>query len=486
MKKPKLLILVLFQNLIDERPYFALTPAPPLPGILLAGMTPPIVEIEVLHEMVRPIDYDTNADFIAISFMDYLAPHAIEAALKFREKGKLVIGGGKFASTFPELVLPYFDSILVGEAQGVWPKIVEDLISGNLKKIYHAEHYPSLKDIPPPRYDLVESKFSVPIVTETSRGCIHSCTYCQLNIKPIPFRTRPVKDVIRDLTSTQKLPLYKKKMAMILDNHFSGDLAHAKKLLKEIAKLNYWAIGFQYSMESLRDDEFIDLLSKANCRMSFLGMESLNEKSLIAVQKKQNKVNEYKEYFDKLHRKGILTFVGLMFGLEEDTNEYYEELPELLDEIGAAVILPSITVPIFGTPLYNQLNDEHRIHDHDLSHYDGDHLVFKHNNLSEDDIYFAYKRVNKLFYSPSKIIRRWIKLINQQSINENIAKFILKIFVITFIYFKLSVFQRHHAKKRVFNKFKKVKKKNIGAGKVQSLISDKLIPGFVNRYNMFR
>jgi hypothetical protein len=75
MKNPKMLIIVLFQNLKDEEPYYARTPAPPLPGILLAAMTPPIVEVEVLHEMVRPVDYDTDADFIAISFMDYLAPH---------------------------------------------------------------------------------------------------------------------------------------------------------------------------------------------------------------------------------------------------------------------------------------------------------------------------------------------------------------------------------------------------------------------------
>jgi radical SAM superfamily enzyme YgiQ (UPF0313 family) len=485
MKKPKLLIIVLFQNLIHEKPYYALTPAPPLPGILLAGMTPSIVEIEVLHEMVRPIDYETNADFIAISFMDYLAPHAFEIALKFRERGKQVIGGGKFVSTFPELVLPYFDSILVGEAQNVWHKMVEDLVSNNLKKIYHAGPLPSVKNIPPPRYDLVESKYTVPIVTETSRGCIHSCTYCQLNIKPIPFRTRPVKDVIRDLTSTQKLPWYKRKMAMILDNHFSGDLEHAKKLLKEIAKLNYWAIGFQYSMESLKNDEFIALLSKANCRMSFLGMESLNEKSLKAVQKKQNKVNEYKEFFDKLHRNGILTFVGLMFALEEDTKEYYEKLPDLLDKIGAAVILPSITVPIFGTPLYNQLNAEHRIYDYDLSHYDGDHLVFKHKNLSEDDICSAYRRVNKLFYSPKKIFMRWIKLMSQQSIQEGIAKFILKLIIITIIYYKLSIFQRHHAKKRVFNKFNKVKNDNTANGKDQSSLY-KFIPGFMNGNNIFR
>ena len=178
------------------------------------------------------------------------------------------------------------------------------------------------------------------------------------------------------------------------------------------------------------------------------------------------KESDNKEFFDKLHRNGILTFVGLMFALEEDTKEYYEKLPDLLDKIGATVILPSITVPIFGTPLYNQLNAEHRIYDYDLSHYDRDHLVFKHKNLSEDDIYSAYRRVNKLFYSPKKIIMRWIKLMSQQSIKENMAKFILKIFVITFVYFKLSIFQRHHAKKRVFNSPKKSKQETLFLAKV--------------------
>ena len=93
MKKPKLLIIVLFQNLGEENPWYAQSPAPPLPGILLAGMTPDIVDVDVLHEMVRPIDYRTDADYVAISFMDYLAPHAYEVAARFKALGKVVVGG---------------------------------------------------------------------------------------------------------------------------------------------------------------------------------------------------------------------------------------------------------------------------------------------------------------------------------------------------------------------------------------------------------
>jgi len=450
--KPKLLIIVLFQNLLDEEPYYAKNPAPPLPGILLAALTPPEVEVEVLHEMVRPIDYKTDADFIAISFMDYLSPHAYQVAAKFRALGKVVIGGGKFASTFPDEIEPHFDSICVGEAHKVWAQMVNDLLAGNLKKRYDADLATNLNDIPTPRYDLVESKFFTPIVTEASRGCPHPCTYCQLNITRAPYRTRPIEDVIKDLTNTKGLSWIKRKTAMILDNNLGGSITNAKNLLKEIAKLKFWAIGAQYSIECLRDDEFVELLAKANCRMSFLGMESLNEESLRDVEKKQNKVEEYKEFFYKLNKKGILTFTGFMFALDEDTPEYYETLPQKLEEIGVNVILPSISIPIYGTPLHKKMVDENRIIDNDITHYEGDHVLFRHKHLTEEQIYYYYEKVIKIFYSWKNILKRWWKFVSMQSFDVSVSEYLLITVLGSVIYFKLSIFQRHHAQERVFEK----------------------------------
>jgi radical SAM superfamily enzyme YgiQ (UPF0313 family) len=448
--KPKLLIIVLFQNLGEQYPYYAQSPSPPLPGILLAGLSPPIVEVEVLHEMVRPIDYNTDAAFIALSFMDYLAPHAYEVAAKFTALGKTVVGGGKFVSTHPDEVQPHFHSILVGEAQNVWPLMVRDMVDGNLKSRYLADAAPALDNIPPPRFDLVESKFAVPIVTEASRGCPHGCTYCALNIDRTPFRARPVSDVIRDLTSSALLPWYKRKMAMILDNNLGGDLAWAKELLCEIAELKFWAIGVQFSIDALRDEEFVDLMAKANVRMAFIGMESLNERSLAGVQKVQNKVSEYKEAFRKLHRRGILTFTGFMFALDADTPEYCATLPERLDESGACVILPSIAIPIYGTPFWQQMMAESRIVDFDLSHYEGDHLVFRHTHLTEAQVHEAYRRVNRVFFSWKNIFRRWLRFMSMQRKRESLPRFGLKLLITTFVYFKLSFFQKHHAQKRIF------------------------------------
>jgi radical SAM superfamily enzyme YgiQ (UPF0313 family) len=450
MSKPKLQIIVLFQNLGENQTYFARSPAPPLSGALVAGLTPPIVEVELLHEMVRPIDYNTDADFIGLSFMDYCAPHAFDVANKFRKLGKIVVAGGRYPSTFPEEVIPHFDSVVVGEAEPVWAQVVEDMVKGKLKKVYVAPTAPSLENIPPPRYDLIESDFAVPIVTEATRGCKYRCSFCQLTINPIPFRLRPIEDVIRDLAATTRLPFHKRKMAMLLDNNLGGDLGYAKELLKEIAKLKLWGLGTQFSFDCLHDDEFVDLLVKARGAMAFIGLESLNEPSLSSVHKNQNKVEEYKELFEKLKKRGILTFTGLMLALDEDTASYYKSLPKKLDEIDPSSILLSISIPIPGTPFYEQVESEGRIFDRNLSHYEGDHLVFKPKRVTPDEVFEAFGRINKYFYSWKSILKRWLRFISTMSAGRNIFKWIFNFLLISFILFKLSIFQRDHAQKKVY------------------------------------
>lgn len=450
MDKPKLQIIVLFQNLGDNQTYFARSPAPPLSGALVASLTPPIVEVELVHEMVRPIDYNTDADFIALSFMDFCAPHAYEVSRKFRKMGKIVVAGGRYPSTFPEEVIPHMDSVVVGEAELIWPQVVEDLVRGKLQKVYQAPFAPSLENIPPPRYDLIEPDFAVPVVTEATRGCKYRCSFCQLTIKPAPYRCRPIEDVIRDLTATEKLPFPKRKMAMLLDNNFGGDMDYAKELLREIAKLKLWGLGTQFSFDCLHDDEFVDLLVEARCGMAFIGLESLNEPSLSAVHKKQNKVEEYKELFMKLKERGILTFTGMMLALDEDTPEYYQGLPEKLDEIDPSSILTSISIPIPGTPFHKEVEREKRIFDRDLSHYEGDHLVFKPKRVTSDEVFKTFRRVNKHFYSWRSILKRWWRFVTTMSPKGNILWRMFRRLVISVVFFKLSVFQRDHAQKKVY------------------------------------
>ncbi|MGH8622286.1 MAG: B12-binding domain-containing radical SAM protein, partial [Burkholderiales bacterium] len=430
--------------------YFARCPAPPLSGLLLAGLTPPIVEVEILHEMVRPIDYDTDADFIALSFMDFCAPHAYRVAARFRRLGKTVIAGGRYPSTFPEAVLPHVDAVVVGEAELVWPRVVEDLVAGRLRRRYDAPFAPSLENIPPPRYDLAEPVFATPVVTEATRGCPFRCTYCQLNIRPAAFRCRPIADVIGDLTATTRLPFHKRKLAMFYDNNFGGDMDYAKELLREVAKLDFWAVGFQFSFNCLKDDEFVELLAGARGAMAFIGLESLNQPSLYAVHKRQNKVQEYRDQFRKLKERGIMTFTGMMLALDGDTPEYYRALPQRLEAVDPSAVLLSISIPIPGTPFHRQVEAEGRILDRDLAHYEGDHLVFQPATVSPADVFDAYERINRIFYSWGGIVRRWWRLVwPYVRRGRGLARF-PRALLLSYVFLKVSVFERDHALQKVF------------------------------------
>jgi radical SAM superfamily enzyme YgiQ (UPF0313 family) len=450
MPKPKLQIIVLYQNLGEEQAYFARSPAPPLSGILLAGLTPDLVEVEVLHEMVRPIDYDTDADFIALSFMDFCAPHAYEVARRFRRLGKTVIAGGKYATAFPNEVLPHVDAVVVGEAERVWPEVVRDLVRGRFEQVYRAPPAPSLEHIPPPRYDLVESAYAVPMVTEATRGCPFRCTYCQLTIDWQAHRCRPIDDVIRDLTATQGLPWHRRRMAMLYDNNLGGDLDHAKRLLRRIAELDLWAVGAQFTLNCLDDPEFVELLTAARCRMAFLGMESLYEPSLNAVRKRHNKVERYREIFMDLKERGILTFSGVMVALDEDVPEYYRELPQRLEEVDPSAIFLSIAIPIPGTDFHRQVDAEGRIFDRDLAHYEGDHLVFEPRHVTAEEVFEIRKRLMRSFYSWRSIARRWWRLMRAYWGARQTWERAFGSLLISYVLVKLSLFQRYHARKRVF------------------------------------
>lgn len=450
MPPTRLQIAVLFQNLGPERPWYARSPAPPLSGILVAALTPPEVEVEVLHEMVRPIDFDTDAEIVALSFLDYCAPHAFEVARRFRRQGRIVVAGGRYPSTFPEACLPHFDVVVAGEAERIWPDVVRDIRRGRQRALYRAPAAPRLAGLPRPRYDLVEPTFDVPVVTEGSRGCPFRCTYCALNIQPGPYRTRPIDEVVRDLADTGDLPWRKRKMAMLLDNNLGGDMRWAKQLLREVAGLKLWALGVQFSLNCLRDEEFLDLLADANCTMAFLGLESLHEPSLRAVRKGHNRVDGVRDELERLRERGILAFAGVMLGLDGDTPAYYRALPARLEEVGPAVILPSISIPIPGTPFHAEVEREGRILDHDLRRYDGDHVVFRPRGVTPAEVVEAFERVNRSFYALPAVLRRGWRHVRALLGARRVRGRVRRAATLAFVFAKLSRFQRHHARQRVY------------------------------------
>src|SRR3990172_4510262 len=111
-----------------------------LPSLYVAASMPSFVETRIIDEEVEPIDFETDADIIGVSFMTYNAPRAYEIADRFRgEKAKPVIFGGYHPTFLPEEAIQHANAVCIGEAEGNVPRMMEDFAADELKQFYSSE-----------------------------------------------------------------------------------------------------------------------------------------------------------------------------------------------------------------------------------------------------------------------------------------------------------------------------------------------------------
>jgi radical SAM superfamily enzyme YgiQ (UPF0313 family) len=83
---------------------------PPITGIHLAALTPAGHEVRVIHQQTDPVDLDTDADLVALSFFSGFAHEAYRLADAFRARGKRVVAGGPHVTFWPEEALAHVDA----------------------------------------------------------------------------------------------------------------------------------------------------------------------------------------------------------------------------------------------------------------------------------------------------------------------------------------------------------------------------------------
>src|SRR5205823_8871055 len=76
----------------------------PLQLGVLAGLTPPDVEVVLYDDRMEAIPYDEPTDLVAITVETYTARRAYEIAAAYRQRGVPVIMGGMQATLIPDEV----------------------------------------------------------------------------------------------------------------------------------------------------------------------------------------------------------------------------------------------------------------------------------------------------------------------------------------------------------------------------------------------
>lgn len=378
---------------------------PPVTGIHLAALTPPEHELQVVHEQVRPVPLDGWPDVVALSFFSGFARRAYELADRLRASGVPVVAGGPHVSYWMDEALEHVDAVVVGEADDVWARVLDDFARGRPQRVYHG-HPASMQGLPTPRYDLLEKSFLVPRVLQATRGCPFTCTFCTVPDLNPGFRMRPIADVVRDIASSHFPHWWQEKVAWFWDDNLLVHRRWAKELLREMQGLDRWWLT-QASIDIVKDAELLTLMERSGCIGIFLGIESLDARDLRDVDKRQNQAAVYRDAITRLHDRGICVMAGFISGFEGHTPEAIVANADRLNEVGVDVPFLSILTPFRGTPLYDDLLRQDRLlTDRDWPHYNGYNVAFRPQRMTPEALLGAHRALWTRAFSPGHVADR--------------------------------------------------------------------------------
>jgi radical SAM superfamily enzyme YgiQ (UPF0313 family) len=380
--------------------------AAPYVGIHIASLLPRHWSVTLVHEMVRDVDLDMDVEAVFLSTMDYCAPHTRHLGRAFRARGVKVIVGGLFPTLNPSYFDGIADSVVVGEAEPVMPRLLADLESNTLQPRYVAEVPADLSLLPVPRYDLVETDFRMTMPYEATRGCPFTCSFCVLSAIRLPYRRRPIPNVLRDIRNVPSHWNWRQRHWLVFwDNNLGADRAYFRDLCEALVPVKrIW--GTQTSIDTITP-ESARLMGRSGCRFVFVGLESLAQESLLGSNKRQNRVHEYREKIRLLHDHGVLVMSIFLVGLDGDTPEYLADLPNLVHDVGVDVPVFSLAAPIAGTTFHRQLEAEGRLLTGDiLGGMDGMHLVYRPQHVGAEEVENALFACQRRAWSPGRVLRR--------------------------------------------------------------------------------
>jgi radical SAM superfamily enzyme YgiQ (UPF0313 family) len=376
---------------------------PPYGLQLLAALTPRRHQVVLLDQFHRPIDTRLEADLVGISVWTASSGNAYRLADAFRARGIPVVLGGPHVAVLPDEAARHADAVLVGEAEGVWDKLLTDFEAGCLAPRYDGRPLP-LAETPPVRWDVFpESDYVLRSAVSTSRGCHFRCEFCYESSRADSvYRRKPLEQVLAEIDSRPG------QAVAFLDNDLLGDKSYARRLLEAlIPRRKHWM-----AMTTIRfadDRDMVALAAAAGCRTLFIGFESVSADSLREVGKRQNQVELYARNVQRLHEHGIMVNASFVFGFDHDTPDVFDATARFGIENCLETATFTILTPFPNTGLYRRLEAEGRIVDRDWAHYDTTRVVFRPAGMSAAELEAGYFRAYRQFYSLDSILKRSLR-----------------------------------------------------------------------------
>ncbi len=400
---------------------------------LLAALVPDDFEVKLIDMLTGDrVDYEAPVDLVGITCRTPIATVTYEMADRFRARGAIVVLGGPHPSAVPLDAIQHADAVVVGEAETLWPRLLADYKTGELKKFYvcgplgfspgenslhHDPNFPSLEGLPTPRRDLLPRWRYRMDTLFTTRGCPFNCSFCMVpNLFGKKIRHRPIEDVVQEVATLKRL------YYNVDDNVFGvpGDEDYYLELYKELAKHRRGRIWVGQSgprvVESEKGRETLRWAVKSGLSMLMAGIESVSPQGLsethalskVTGSGKPADIEKISEQIRIIQDHGIFVIGWFVLGLDSDNQDSYERTLAFSERAGIAPIIINL-FPMPGTQIYDEFINTGRIKSdvtwQDYSDLSGN-IIYYHPTMSEQEMIDGTISAMTKGYKLNKILSR--------------------------------------------------------------------------------
>jgi radical SAM superfamily enzyme YgiQ (UPF0313 family) len=390
---------------LTTRPiYFNRALYSPLAGLLAVAACIPRDQYEVVltDENIEEVDFGLNADLVGISAMTSYVNRGYEIADAFRAKGIAVVMGGVHPSFMAQEALRHCDAVVVGEAELVMDRLLDDLRRGAMRGIYKSQKLHSMVGMKMPRYDLLKkNRYVNRTFVQTSRGCHTGCTFCaEPLMNGLKFRYRPVDEVMAEIENCGS------RTISINDADFFGTPERPKEVMRALKGRGiHWQAGVTSKLAE--DEHMLELAAESGCSMLSIGFESISRETLKSVHKFVNQPDHFAALVQKIHSYGISVFGLFMFGFDGDDISSFDETVAFNIAAGYDACAYSALTPYPGTLTWYEMKKAGRIVSYDWTKYDQGHVVFRPAQMAPDELRLGLDGVYRKFYSAHSIASRF-------------------------------------------------------------------------------
>ena len=385
----------------------------PLPVATLAGLTPSGVDVRFYDDRMEDIPFDEPTDLVAISVETYTARRAYQIASEYRARRVPVVMGGFHAALCPDEVARYAEAVVVGEAEQLWPAVVDDARHGRLQREYRTAARPPLAGLRPDR-SIFRGKRYLPVgLVEAGRGCHFRCEFCAVQTVFEATQTRrPVDEIVAEVRALKD----QTSLIFFVDDNITSNPRAARELFTALAPVGARWVS-QAAINVAHDEETLALMARSGCQGVLIGFESLDAGNLASMHKQFNTARGgFDVALANLRRHGIRVYGTFIFGYDGDTPATFAAAVDFARRHAFYIAAFNHLTPFPGTPLYERLRQEGRLRYDawwldDGYRYNG--IPFTPRGMSADALQRACLDARRAFYSWPSIVRRSLDPVNR-------------------------------------------------------------------------